>query len=88
MDVEAIAEQLLDRAVDRQQAVMRCGPQTPTDDIRACVRILARRYGIKIRTGMIADVLCVVRSDAAIWQESAETMRVKLTAPDSFDVVA
>jgi len=87
MDSHATAEKLLDRAVQDEQAVMRCDPSTPIEAIRAEVRRLARERGIPIRTGMVGDVLAVVTTDARLWSEPASTMRAKLAAPSTPNVV-
>ncbi|MEN0084650.1 MAG: hypothetical protein AAGC66_07770 [Leifsonia sp.] len=87
MDPHAIAAELLDRAVHDQQAVMRCDLSTPIEAIRAEVRRLARDRSIAIRTGMIGEVLAVVKADASLWSQPVSTMRAKLAAPSTPNVV-
>ncbi|MFJ4159796.1 hypothetical protein [Microbacterium testaceum] len=76
-----LASRLLDRAVAHGQAVVRCDASTPSDDVREHVRALARAQGLRVRTGMLDDVLVVARADADLWNDDTPTMRAKLTAP-------
>ena len=87
MDVEAVAGELMDRATERGQAVVRTDESTPLDELRASVRRLARERGIRVRTGMTGGVLAVALADAAIWDDSAAVMRVKLAAPAEPNIV-
>jgi hypothetical protein len=54
-----------------------------TDDdvarVRSAIRAIARKEGIRIRTAVMGDVLVVVRADAAIWSDTTQMMRHKLT---------
>ena len=88
MHVVEIAEALLVRAVDCGQAVVRCDATTPVTELRATIRRLARQRGVRIRTGMVADVLAVVTLDAQLWHDSTADMRTKLSAPPEPGVVA
>ncbi|WP_150955014.1 hypothetical protein [Microbacterium testaceum] len=83
-----LAAQLYVRAVARGQAVVRCDASTPVADIRESVRARAKADGIRVRTGMMQDVLVVARADADLWSDDTPTMRAKLTAPAAVGVVA
>lgn len=61
---------------------------TPIAELRAAVRRVARAEGISIRTGMIDDVLAVVRTDAPLWEAPTSEMRRALAAPDEPGIVA
>ncbi|MEH3154623.1 MAG: hypothetical protein PGN29_04515 [Gordonia paraffinivorans] len=81
MDVDAVSAALLRTAIRDQQASRRMDPGDPVAELRATVRALARAGGVRIRTGMVDDVLVVVRADADVWHESASQMREKLVPP-------
>lgn len=87
MDVEQIAAELLERAAERGQAVMRCNNSTLTDELRAAIRRLAGQRNIGVRTGLIGDVLAVILADADLWDEPVSVMRDKLPTPATFNTV-
>lgn len=80
-----LAQALFARAQQEGQAVVRCGPETPDDDVRARVRALARAAGVKVRTGIVDGAVVVARTDAGLWTDDAATMRAKLAAPSEPD---
>lgn len=88
MDIVEIADQLVDAASSCGQAVIRIDDSTPVDALRAEVRAAAAARGLQIRTGIVDDVLAVVRADAPLWGEPASEMRKKLSAPTACNVVA
>ena len=59
MDVDRVAAELVDRAVERGQGVLRTDASTPVGELRAAVRAVARSRGTRVRTGMVDDVLAV-----------------------------
>lgn len=77
-ETTSLAERLLAEAMKKQQASIRVDTNTPVAALRAEIRALARRHQVLIRTGLIDDVLVVVRADAEVWHEPAQTMRDKL----------
>ncbi|MFJ7288472.1 hypothetical protein ACQXVK_03955 [Curtobacterium sp. AB451] len=81
MDVERVAAELVDRADERGQGVLRTDASTPIGELRAAVRAVARSRGTRIRTGMVDDVLAVVTVGAALWQATVSEMRSELIAP-------
>ncbi len=82
MDVERIAARLFEQARSAGQSSLPVDADTPVAAVRSHVRILARAEGVRIRTGMVgANVLAVVRADAALWSDSTATMREKLATP-------
>ncbi|QKS21406.1 hypothetical protein HUN58_16985 [Curtobacterium sp. Csp1] len=87
MDVDSTARALLERAVTLGQAVIRTDDSTPLRALRAAVRAAARASGASVRTGMVAEVLVVARTDAPLWSSSASEMRRALAAPDEPNVV-
>lgn len=87
MNVDAVAGLMLERAIGCECCVMRCDATTPVDEIRACIRQYARDRHIRIRTGMIDDVLAVARLDAALWTQPLPTMRERLTAPRAANII-
>lgn len=88
MDIDAVAAALIERADGFGQAVVRTGASTPVGTLRAAVRRTARARGLSIRTGMIDDVLAVVRTDAPLWEAPTSEMRRALAAPDEPGIVA
>jgi hypothetical protein len=87
MDLADIATQMVDRAVDSGQSVLRTDRTTPVADLRRAVRRAARSRGVRIRTGMVDDVLAVITIDADLWTRPAAEMRSRLAAPDVPNVV-
>lgn len=87
MDVRTVAGEMVDRASSAGQAVIRTDGDTPVTELRDAVRRTARARGVSVRTGMIDDVLAVVRTDAPLWEASAAEMRRALSAPDEPGVV-
>lgn len=88
MDIPDVAARLLEMAAERGQAVLRCDGTTPVADLRAAVRRAASARHLRVRTGMVDDVLTVVLADAALWGERVGEMRRKLVAPTEPNVVA
>lgn len=66
---------------------MRLDEDAPVAALRSAVRSGARERGLAIRTGMVEDVLAVVRADAPLWDEPAAVMRAALAAPDEPEIV-
>ncbi|WJY01402.1 hypothetical protein [Curtobacterium sp. 458] len=87
MGVDAVAAALVERARAVGQAVVRTDAATPVAELRTAVRRTARARGASVRTGMVDDVLAVVRADAPLWDASTAEMRRVLTAPDEPGVV-
>jgi hypothetical protein len=87
VDVDAVAEELVGRACSVGQAVLRTDAATPVTELRTAVRRAARARGVAVRTGMVDDVLAVVRADAPLWDASTAEMRRALSAPDEPGVV-
>ncbi|MEP7091920.1 MAG: hypothetical protein ABI776_17595 [Nocardioidaceae bacterium] len=79
METSALAQQLLEECVRDEQAARVVPSSDDALDLRAELRRLARADGLRIRTARVADTVVVVRLDAAVWSESAEQMREKLT---------
>jgi hypothetical protein len=77
-DPVEVAEGLWRRARDQQQAVVRVDDDEVAAQIRATVRRLAAAEGVRIRTARMGQGVAVVRLDADIWRQDAETMRRKL----------
>ncbi|KTR04713.1 hypothetical protein [Curtobacterium luteum] len=88
MDVASVAREMVDRAAAAGQSVIRADADTPIAELRAAVRRVARAEGISVRTGMIDDVLAVVRTDAPLWEAPTSEMRRALAAPDEPGIVA
>ncbi|WP_439689358.1 hypothetical protein ACRQ4C_15945 [Curtobacterium sp. SP.BCp] len=87
MDVDAVAAALVEHARTVGQAVVRTDTATPVAGLRTAVRRTARARGVSVRTGMVDDVLAVVRTDAPLWETSTAEMRRALSAPDEPGVV-
>lgn len=79
METSALAQQLLEECVRDEQAAWVVPSIDDALDLRAELRRLARAEGLRIRTARVADIVVVVRLDAAVWSESAAQMREKLT---------
>ncbi len=87
VDIDAVAAALVERAEAVGQAVLRTDAATPVTALRTAVRRTARARGVAVRTGMVDDVLAVVRADAPLWDASTAEMRRALDAPDEPGVV-
>lgn len=81
-EVETFADELWARARDAEQSVGRVASDEDAERVRTRVRRLAAAAGIAVRTARIDDTVVIVRVDAAVWQESAASMRAKLTPPE------
>jgi len=79
LDVPNLARQLFELASANEQVAHRIRASDNVAETRSAIRVLAREKGIRIRTAVMGDVLVVVRADAAVWSESTQTMRAKLT---------
>lgn len=88
MDVTDVAARLLERAIERGQAVLRCDHTTPVDALRSSVRAAAAAQNVHVRTGMVGDVLAVALADAALWDAPVAEMRKLLEAPAAANEVA
>jgi hypothetical protein len=87
VDIRTVAAELIDRAVTHEHSVLRCDASTPVAALRGEVRRQARERQVRIRTGMVDDVLTVIRADAALWGEPVSVMRGKLKAPPECNTV-
>lgn len=87
MNVDAVARLLLERAIGCECCVMRCDDTTPVDEIRDSSRQAARQRHVRIRTGMVDDVLAVARLDAALWTQPVPIMRQRLAAPAAANTI-
>ena len=79
MNASDLARQLFELALANEQAAYRIRTYDDVAEARSVIRAMARKNGIRIRTAVMGDVLVVVRAEAAIWTESTQTMKDKLT---------
>ena len=68
--------------VEAEQSARRIGSDVDAAAVRERLRGLGRERDVRIRTARVDDTVVVVRLDAAVWDESSEVMRRKLTPPD------
>lgn len=77
MDVTDVATRLLERSIERGQAVL-----------GSSVRAAAAARHVHVRTGVVGDVLALALADAALWDVPAAEMRKLLEAPAAANEVA
>lgn len=80
--VERTAQALWRQALHEEQAARTIPDDREAVAVRKRVRELARAAGVGVRTARLGATVVVVRVDAAVWHESAATMRRKLAPHD------
>jgi hypothetical protein len=79
MDAGSVARDMFTQVVEAEQSVRVVESDADAAALRAELRRLAKAENLGIRTARLDDTVVAVRLDAAVWQESTEVMRAKLT---------
>lgn len=82
MDAPGLAAELLAACIEDGQAARRVPIDAEAEQVRAELRRLARQDGLRVRTARMGDTVVVARTDAALWDDDAATMRRKLSPAD------
>ena len=79
MTTQELARAMFIECVESEQSVRRVPDDDQAAALRAELRALARRDGVRIRTARMDDTVVGVRLDAQVWHDDAATMKRKLT---------
>jgi hypothetical protein len=79
VDVSSVAQDMFARVVEAEQCVRVVESDADAAALRAELRRLAKVEHLSIRTARLDDTVVAVRLDAAVWRESPDVMRAKLT---------
>jgi hypothetical protein len=81
VDPHELALTMLDEACAVGQSARRIVDGLDVLDLRRLIRAEARRRGVRIRTGIVDDVVVAVLADADLWTQPAAVMRERLRPP-------